>query len=108
MEKKVEVTLVNAEILKFSLQPGDALLIKVNGPDFEDDAVSDALRDSLRALFPNNKVGVLYMGKNTIEPLIISAKKEELPTGCNTASYCADCSCGKKEIVEFNNQQETK
>lgn len=103
-----EVKLLEVEINKISLKPGDVLLVKVDGPDFADPDTCDALQASLKKVFPNNDIGVLYMQGNTIDLSVISQETavalEKVSNGeekaCNTTNYCDNCSCGKKELAE--------
>lgn len=125
MTKKI--SLLEIEVNKISLKPGDVLLAKVKGPDFKDDAVCEALGQSLRAVFPNNKVGVLYVEDNSIDLTVISEETAEIiksveeakqmiadqhvknsenseNKACNPTNYCVDCNCGKKAVAEGQNE----
>ena len=104
-----KVNLLEVEINKISLQPGDVLLAKVKGPDFENEEVCEALKHSLKSVFPNNRIGVLFVEHNEIDFTVITqetakalekASKLEEST-CNTQNYCVDCNCGKKKKTEL-------
>ena len=117
------------EINKVSLQPGEVLFLKVKGPDFQSDEVCDSLQQSFRKIFPDNKIGVLYLEENSIDISVISAehvnrmksysefrdsmtpeqqaKADELfnsvkpeEKACNPTKYCDNCNCGKRLTVE--------
>lgn len=103
MSEPKKVSLLEIEVNKISLKPGDVLLAKVKGPDFKDDAVCEALGQSLRSVFPYNRVGVLYVEDNDIDLTVITTEEGEKlkqenseNNACNTTSYCVDCNCGKK------------
>jgi hypothetical protein len=111
--KNHEVNILEVEINKISLKPGDVLLAKVTGPDFKDDEVCDSLAQTLRKAFPSNKVGVLYVQDNTIDFSVISQETVEAvesaskgtnkvseESTCNTQNYCDNCNCGKKAKAE--------
>lgn len=100
------------EINKINLQSGDVLLLKVKGPDFQNDEVCKSLQKSFKDIFPNNKIGVLYLEENSIDISVISQEHAELiqkrsdaidspqEKACNTENYCVDCNCGKKIKAE--------
>lgn len=105
MSEEQKVNLLEVEVNKISLQPGDVLLAKVKGPDFKNEEVCEALKHSLKQVFPNNKVGVLFLEDNQIDFTVISQETGEVlkeiykseESSCNTGNYCVDCNCGKKE-----------
>lgn len=126
-------TIINeAEINKINLKEGDVLLLKVKGPDFENDEVCKSLQQSFKSIFPNNKIGVLFLEDNSIDISVISQeqatriqtysefcnaltpeqrdKAEALfnsvkDSTCNSPSYCADCNCGKKANAELPKEE---
>jgi hypothetical protein len=107
LEHEMKVKLIEVEVNKISLQPGDVLMTKVKGPDFKDDEVVQMLGESLRKVFPNNKVGVLYLDGNDIDFTVVSANEAEKlkqenseNNACSPANYCVDCNCGKKALAE--------
>ena len=105
---EIKANLLEVEINKINLKPGDVLLAKVKGPDFKDEEVCEALKESLKSVFPNNRIGVLFLEENQIDfSLISSETAQELEklskpqeNTCNTTNYCDNCSCGKKELAE--------
>lgn len=111
MSEEKKFNLLEVEINKISLQPGDVLLAKCKGPDFEDQETCEALKHSLQSVFPNNKIGVLFMQGNEIDFSVITqetaqalekaSKPEE--SSCNAQNYCVDCNCGKKALAEGEN-----
>lgn len=119
---ETKVNLVEVEVNKLSLQPGDVLLAKVAGEAFKDEEVCNALAESMRKVFPNNRVGVLYLEGNQIDLTVISQEQaraienaiEPEKTVCKSTNVCDDCSCGKakkldidkfaKEVMEENKE----
>lgn len=108
MSEEKKVSLLEVEVNKISLKPGDVLLAKVRGQDFRDDAVCEALKDALKSVFPNNKIGVLFLEENQIDLTVISQETANLlqaesekqanseNKACNNQNTCANCDCGKK------------
>jgi hypothetical protein len=103
MSEEVKVKLVEVDINRISLQPGDVLLAKVKGLDWSDETIEE-LGLVLRKAFPNNKVGVFNVEQNQIDFDVISQQAAEVlktsvteESSCNTTKFCDDCSCGKKE-----------
>lgn len=71
-------TIINEmEINKIALKPGDVLLLKVKGPDFENDDVCHALQQSFKSIFPDNKIGVLYLEDNSIDISAITQEQND-------------------------------
>src|ERR1035437_10407161 len=111
MSEEKKFNLIDVEVNKISLQPGDVLLAKVKSPDFKDDEVCETLKSTLRAAFPNNKVGVLFLEENQIDFTVISQEVAQIlekasngeetvkETPCNTQKTCVDCNCGKKQQI---------
>jgi hypothetical protein len=102
------IRVFEVEINKINLKEGDVLLAKVKGPDFDNEETCEGLKHSLQRVFPNNKIGVLFMQGNEIDFTVISqdvakalekvSKSEE--STCNPVSTCVDCNCGKKTKAE--------
>lgn len=99
--QKLEITIKEAEVLKICPQPGDVLFFKFKGDHFYADDVN-VLGKQLRALFPANKVVVMALPDNhDIELTTVKNQDKVIESDCSKpASYCADCSCGKKERIE--------
>jgi len=92
-QKEVQstVNVVNVEIAKLSLQPNDKLLISLKSHEI-DLAFLDSFRKGLKKLFPSNEVGVIALDPDGDMKITIVNNP--------SASYCSDCSCGKKEAAE--------
>src|ERR1035437_9776449 len=108
-----KINLIEVEINKISLKPGDVLLAKVSGPEFQSDEVCEALQRSLKKVFPNNAIGVILLEKETIDFTVISQEvaeemvkehlnEEKAPeieeSPCNSGKSCLNCKCGDKEV----------
>ncbi|MCX9024590.1 MAG: hypothetical protein OIN85_00675 [Candidatus Methanoperedens sp.] len=83
-----------AQLQTLNMAPGDVLLVKLVGEDFDVDTM-ESLKQHINQVFPNNQVLVFMMPKDSdikFEKVKVSA------ASCgDTASYCSDCTCGKKE-----------
>lgn len=107
MEKKeetnpIQISLKEIEVARLNLQKGDVLALKLRGDELMDQAVIQSLKNNFQLLFPDNKIIVLGLGEENdvnFEILNAEVKAEEIQ-GCSVGSYCADCSCGKKERFE--------
>ena len=99
--KKLEITIKEAEVLKISPEPGDVLFFKFKGDHFYSEDVNE-LGKQLRSLFPANKVVVMALPDNhDIELTTVKNQDKVVESDCSKpTSYCADCSCGKKERIE--------
>jgi hypothetical protein len=102
--KQIEVVIKEAEVIKLNAQPGDVLFFKFKGDDFFSDDVN-RLGDRLRGMFPNNKVVVFTLPKDhdvELTTLKENVTNEVAPVkDCSQpTSYCNDCHCGKKELLE--------
>lgn len=60
----MELTIKEVEIAKLNLTPGDTLVVKVRGDDFDHAETLESLRTSLRQAFPLNRIMVFSMGKD--------------------------------------------
>src|SRR5580704_7167881 len=106
-EETKKVGLIEIEVNKISLNPGDVLLAKVSGPDFAEQEVCEAFKESLKSVFPNNRIGVLFLDKNQVDISVISQETAQAlenvlnseNNACNSANFCNNCSCGKKEAA---------
>jgi hypothetical protein len=96
---KIEI----AELTKINLGPNDTLLVKLKGEEFlNDHSFADVMKKNFEKVFPENRVILMTMPYNhDVELSAINENSEN--KGCNTASYCADCSCGKKERLSEDN-----
>lgn len=99
--QKVEILIKVAEVMKITPQPGDVLFFKFKGDEFYSADVN-AIGKELRTLFPANKVVVMALPDNhDVELTTIENQDKVVESDCSKpASYCADCSCGKKERIE--------
>ncbi len=95
MADKSRISFDIAELQKVNLGPGDVLSVKLIGDDFDVDTM-ESLRDSLTKVFTKNKVIIFTMPKDS--DIQLTAVSE------TPASYCSDCSCGKKEASENKGQ----
>lgn len=98
MSEEIKVTLAEVEVQKLNLQPGDKLMITVKSDEFTNKAL-EILADNFRKLCPNNTVAFFAMGSEG-DIKFTTIKDVAKPV---TASYCNDCSCGKKEAYEEQN-----
>lgn len=106
-----------AELTLIKLEPGDVLAVKLYGDDYDQESVA-SLQDHMRQTFPNNKVMMFVLPNgNDLQMEKINANLEnkensqlnDLVDGLNKdcskpTSYCNDCACGKKEIIESQNK----
>jgi len=60
----MELKISELEIAKLNLQPGDTLMVKVRGDDFDYAETMESLRQSLQNAFPLARVMVLCMDKD--------------------------------------------
>jgi hypothetical protein len=99
--QKLEITIREAEVMKIAPEPGDVLFFKFKGDHFYTEDVNK-LGKELRALFPANKVVVMALPDNhDVELTMVANQDKVVEKDCSKpTSYCADCSCGKKERIE--------
>jgi len=99
--QKVEIVIKVAEVMKITPQPGDVLFFKFKGDEFHSTDVN-AIGKELRALFPANKIVVMALPDNhDVELTTVANQDKVVESDCSKpSSYCADCSCGKKERIE--------
>lgn len=90
MDEQTVINVVNVEINRLNLQPGEVLMVTLKSEETDMSFLSD-FRNGIQKLLPNNKVGVI--GLNPKDSLQITIVKPE------ETSYCSDCTCGKKEQV---------
>lgn len=101
----IELTFKAIELTKIDLQPGDTLAVTVKSDDMDGDSIQ-GLKAGLQAQFPNNKILIFGIGLNdSLNFTALSEGKLENKENkaCSPASYCVDCSCGKKEAHENGN-----
>jgi hypothetical protein len=101
---QIEITLKEIEVMRLNPQPGETLLFKFIGDDFDESAVSN-FRQALQKFFPNNRIAVMaFQNGNNVEltTVVDSSYTEPEPVkDCSVpTSYCNDCGCGKKERIE--------
>lgn len=90
------------EVSKLSLNQDDTLVIRIYS-DQVDEGDLMVMRSQLKQLFPYNKVVVLAVGADQkIEiDVITQPQPVQLASPCaSPVSYCNDCSCGKKAMIE--------
>jgi len=93
----MELKFVEVEVAKLNLKPDDTLIIKLKGDSFFPETMQ-SLQDHFKEAFKNNPVKVLLFSLPDGHDMnfeVVSEKKS-----CNTGSYCADCSCGKKSLAK--------
>lgn len=111
----MEIKINEVEVSKLNLQPGEILLVRCVGPDFDEYYIS-MIRESFQKLLPNNKVAIYGSADNSYLDLTIvkpedftnldsqnSEDKVSLGNASDCSqptSYCNDCHCGKKEMIE--------
>ena len=83
------------EVQRVNLGPGDVLMVTVKNDDLSQESVN-ALRYQLEKVFPNNKVFVFAVGTCDDIKITIASQSE--------TSYCSDCSCGKKEAAQTEDE----
>lgn len=88
--KKVEIVFNTVELQKINLSPGDVLSAKLIGDEFDVETM-ESLKSHLTQVFPDNKIMVFAMTKNS--DIVLEVVKKQ-------SGYCSDCTCGKKESVE--------
>ena len=100
---EVEIRINEVDFLRLNPQPGEVLLFVLKS-DEADQSTLNGFGDGLRKLFPNNKVAVMGLGVgDSIDLTTVKATdivKPEVKDCSQPASYCNDCSCGKKERIE--------
>ncbi len=107
MEKKIEVQLVEATVEKLNLVPfTDTLVVKVISDTVTEEAMG-ALGEQLRQRFPNNKVIVFSLPVGEDIKLTKIDNSVYTPNCAEQTSYCNNCSCGKKERIEGNENETT-
>lgn len=90
------------EVQRVGLQPGDVLMVTVKNDDLSQESV-DSLRYQLQQVFPDNKVFVFAMG--TSDDVQLTVVNDQKPLAIQSdPGYCGDCDCGKKEIVESDDE----
>lgn len=99
-----EVRLNEVDVQKINPQPGEIIIVTITSDDV-DTASMQALRNSMKAVFPNNQVMIMSVGSEGSIKISV-AKNADLndTVGCGAtpSSFCSDCSCGKKEAYEQN------
>lgn len=100
-ENIIEINFNEIQLQRINLEPGDTLLVKLVGDNMmnlPEDKIKE-LNHLLVETFDKNPIIILKVPKdNQIEfQAIIQAPTE---SACGSQSYCADCSCGKKEAAE--------
>lgn len=94
-----KVKFTEVEINRINLKPGDVLSVKLVGELFDADAMN-SLQAALTNRFPDNKILVLLLPENHDVQMEVIVTKPEAKDCSQPMSYCNDCSCGKKEMIE--------
>jgi hypothetical protein len=114
------------ELTRLKLEPDEVLSVKFYGDDYDVESI-ESLKKNLQSLFPNNKVMVFMLPNGT--DLQMEAIKGSVENKLNTpvgeltnlpefgqnlndcsapANYCNSCTCGKKEMIEAQNELKSK
>lgn len=102
MDQKVEVNIVQADVQKLMLRPGDALIVKVKSDTVTQEAM-DALSQELRDRFKGHQILVFALPVGEDIELTRLQMPEYTASDCSApTSYCSSCNCGKKERIEGN------
>lgn len=95
-----------AELTRIKLEPDEVLSVKFYGDDYDETNLK-SLQEHLKTVFPNNKVIVFNLPNGTdlqmeaIKATLEVSEDKELAKDCSIpTSYCNDCACGKKEMIE--------
>lgn len=101
-----EISLNEIDVRKLNLQPGEVLIVTIKSDELTEDSMYQ-LRRGLMGYFPNNKVLVMGVGsEGNIDLTVARHVAYDEPTaeacGPGPANYCSDCSCGKKQAYEGN------
>lgn len=99
-ENQMEVSLNLLDVAKIDLEPGDVLVVKCKGKDFEDPSVLQSLQEQFKMLFPYNKIAMFFLGDNEMNLEIVKSDIPAALNSCSGGNYCSDCTCGKKEQAE--------
>jgi hypothetical protein len=86
----MEINIKEVEVQKLNIQPGEVLVISIKTISLEEEDLADIKR-SFEQLFPNNKVVIFSMTKNSkVEFTTIKDETANLNSGC-----CGDCECSE-------------
>lgn len=100
-----EIRLNEVDVVKINPQPGEIIIVTIKSDDV-DMASMQSLRESMRKVFPNNQVMLMSVGSEGDIKFVVAkdASLSDTKVGCGAtpASFCSDCSCGKKEAYEQN------
>lgn len=99
-----EIRLNEVDVQKINPQPGEIIIVTIKSDDVDVSSMQ-ALRQSMRAVFPNNQVMLMSVGsEGDIKFVVVKDAGVSDTVGCGAtpASFCSDCSCGKKEAYENN------
>lgn len=100
-----EIRLNEVDVQKINPQPGEVIIVTIKSDDVDASSMQ-ALRNSMRAVFPNNQVMIMSVGSEGDIKFVVAkdASLSDTKVGCGTTpnNFCSDCSCGKKEAYEQN------
>lgn len=99
-----ETIVKQIEVMRITLEPGDVLISTIKS-EYLDQESMVSLGEQLRQMFPNNKVVVMGCEpEGDIKFVVAKDANVSNTVGCGAtpASFCSDCSCGKKEAYENN------
>jgi len=91
-----EIKITELEVQKINLKEGDVLMGTIKHDDVTQESLS-MLNDSLKLMFPLNKVALFAMGSEGYIKFTVVSQPD--------IGYCSDCDCGKKEIIEGMNKE---
>lgn len=103
--QKIEITFKEVELTKLDLKPGDTLAMTIKSDDIDEHTVN-SLKQNMGAAFPRVNVLIFGIGlDNELNFTVISENKEI--SSCSTTQYCVNCNCGKKELKEQGEENES-
>jgi hypothetical protein len=105
MDKIVEneISLNEVDVQKLDMKPGQILVVTIKHDDVSYESLSQ-LQGQFAQLIPNNKVLVFCVGTDGDLKLAVIDQPEKPVAKKAPISYCTDCSCGKKEQAESQNE----
>lgn len=99
-----ETIVKQIEVMKITLEPGDVLISTIKSLYLDSQSMT-SLGEQLRQMFPNNKVVVMGCEPEGDIKFVVAkdaSLSDTVGCGATPASFCSDCSCGKKEAYEQN------
>jgi hypothetical protein len=87
-----------SDATKINLKPGDVLILTVKDDNLDHESLQQ-LSQSIKKIFPNNKVAVFGLGTEGEVKFHVASVEQPV-----VQSYCSNCDCGKKERAENGDQ----